>query len=1423
MKIIELSPDQMTENSVVDGLTAPKVSPLAVQKPQSSDIGDQLWAGFSRDNTMTGLGRLIEESVSHGGPAEADFNPYGYITKNWDKARQDRLATLIDDDYFDDALNPMAVETYAKFAEEEIERNELAAESGWGTTGSIAGAIIDPINLIPVAGWAAKGRTLYKMAKIGAQAAATQALNETILQAEQDTRTLKESLLNVGVAGVLGGGLGAFSSAALPKSRLHPSHPENPLHPDNIAKMDVEFRAPGESAGDRLVQGDLSAAAVRKAPLVRVGEGTKLGNAIEAITRRITAVTPIGRLKNSPIQAARHALVKLADAGGVLWTINKLGMATGRSAEDLRAFYEVGTREFAARASSAAILDTNQALGQIGAKKIAAHEFMSVMQRFLVNTHAAGDTEELVKQFGKDGAQMVEQRARALSEEVHKINDKVEKLLVERGMVRDDNLLSRTMIEKQGLLEKRKTGLEAIAKKREQLTNNHTADRKGLDADAKAKADATHKDALAALKEEEATLKADTDISHLQATIAEQHSKPRALGRDYGHAQLYDRSMITQNPARFKDMLIEMLAPQVDESWLHENFELTKDMLDGLATSDPEKFRDVMRRWAGDEKYVEITRLEQQLKASQEDLKAAKIDLLDFARSKGLIDRKVVALKTAEARKLRDKLNAELNAIRARRNALKKERKALVRASQAGRQKTLDRQLMHVEDQPDVGAAQLTAAQKAEQKLLGVIERGPDGTELRHGKEKAHRVVPSFDEAALTKAAKNADATRTAATETPLEAPKAPEAPRSVELAEAEGRLAEINAELRKLDRDVADAEVDVGRYTEAHSKVVQKRAWMEKLKGRLDESVSEAADSLRIADKSARKVKAELLRGVKRPGLEEVVDQITEHLTKHGELPSTMMNEIIPESGRVKARRIDYTPEWRRRFEDAGYLRRDVSNILDLQYRQTSGHIALNEALDIGKGKTYGSWRDLEREIETEYQSLMEAHPDHRSAYVAAMQSDIADVQGLKNRLLGLDTMVDDPNSVIGWGMRKLRQANFLRFGSEFLASSLTDIGIASLRHRLIPLVFKHGRRAFVNAIKGLPADQVSLLARASEIAHGHMSLSRRLGDEDLFRTTGIGATGSKMHRVTSTIDVGGQKLTDVVARLSGVPQWNVFWKTLSGYAMVDKISKSVSKFGALTEIERADLASLGIGKAEAERLDYFLKKYGKDDGGVLDANTDDWLQEAGGDDAVKDFMIAIRRDQTRTNLTVGIGDTPLAMDKGVYKALLQFQTFNFVMLNKFIGPLVQRGAHMRDVRAMVSLVTLLSSASLVAYLKAAKRFALDGETNPNDYFFDEKNAPKLAAEILDRSGLMSWTSPVADSLSKLAGLGGVSRYRRNSAVDSLLGPTWGLIRDTWAAGTTATDAVKGDSSLDDVMAKTAVLLPFGNILRMAQKLSTD
>ena len=684
-----------------------------------------------------------------------------------------------------------------------------------------------------------------------------------------------------------------------------------------------------------------------------------------------------------------------------------------------------------------------------------------------------------------------------------------------------------------------------------------------------------------------------------------------------------------------------------------------------------------------------------------------------------------------------------------------------------------------------VGVAE-RAASKAELDLndalrnLGLLRRREGQVRLSEARKFRDKIAAELE------AARQASAVRRADPNTPVR-----------QMVREGRRLERLEARAERTRRLLDEAEArasDVKSARQAQSKVV-----------------SEARAARNIAAKDLRSVKRALLRQRKRTPMDEEIDRITSALISRNELPVSMIDRITPETGRMKGRRLLLNRDQTIEAEEAGWLRTDLPHILRASSEALSGHIAFREALEVGPGKRFSSWDAVVQSVRDDYQRLIDEAREGkpRTSLAAEMEDAIRDMNLVRDRLLGLADISGNPDSWLEWGSRKMRQTNFVRFGGGFLISSLTDTATVALRHRMSGLLKRQMRQA-IRAMSNASPSELRAFVNATEIGMNGMSAARRAGTDDIVRFRGIGTPGTVKHRVTGLIDYGGEWLTDMVGQISLLPMWNRFWKITAGHMMSDKLGNFARRgWDKLGELDQIDLASLGIGERELSRIGRMVDEYGGTPDGIFDPGLERW-HEAGqeGLDAIRDFKIAIVRDMNRAINTPGIGDTPRLMSNALGKWLLQFQTFAFTFVNRFMTPASQR-AMLGDQHALEAFAVLMVAASTVVAAKDIQRGQnpmdrLDGDAWTNTLY-----------DIVDRSGLMGWTSPYVDSAMKLAGLTGSTRYVRNNWLASMLGVNAALIRDVQSAGSAISDSfATGD--VDNALRKLMVLAPLSSQLRL-------
>lgn len=290
-------------------------------------IGDVVSAAFGLENTLISM--------------FSDERGFAYDLRN----------KYINPD-FDPADIPSGYEEYTEdfmYAQNETERNSLVNQidkerdqrktldnSGFlGVVSMISAGVLDPINLIPVGGQAAKvyktgGNILKNGGRVALTAGAAASASEALLQESQVTRTFGESAAAIGGAtflgGLLGGAAGSFSRAEI----------------DNIGKvidseMDINIDLPIEKTADDIAKSANSTVGAAQAPVTTLEQETIKGtfgldSAIKAVSDKIGLTPPNISLLKSPSKAAREASQQLME-NPLYMNKNAEGIASAVAAE----------------------------------------------------------------------------------------------------------------------------------------------------------------------------------------------------------------------------------------------------------------------------------------------------------------------------------------------------------------------------------------------------------------------------------------------------------------------------------------------------------------------------------------------------------------------------------------------------------------------------------------------------------------------------------------------------------------------------------------------------------------------------------------------------------------------------------------------------------------------------------------------------------------------------------------------------------------------------------------------------------------------------------------------------------------------------------------------------------------------------------
>lgn len=201
-------------------------SPFLTQylpKPQEQFTQSEIAkSAFERENEVGSFIAKAQNGFNYNNevdPQDPDFDIIDYINDEVDNSDYAPYA-----ENFLQFKNRRNADLYKKHLDREFRNTEVLQNSGWsGVAWGIGASLLSPVNLIPIGGGAYKAYKAGQLAKGVALTAGAGAVSmtgsEILLQGSQESRTLGESVMNIGAGTLLAGALGG-ASATLSKKQF---------------------------------------------------------------------------------------------------------------------------------------------------------------------------------------------------------------------------------------------------------------------------------------------------------------------------------------------------------------------------------------------------------------------------------------------------------------------------------------------------------------------------------------------------------------------------------------------------------------------------------------------------------------------------------------------------------------------------------------------------------------------------------------------------------------------------------------------------------------------------------------------------------------------------------------------------------------------------------------------------------------------------------------------------------------------------------------------------------------------------------------------------------------------------------------------------------------------------------------------------
>lgn len=535
--------------------------------------------------------------------------------------------------------------------------------------------------------------------------------------------------------------------------------------------------------------------------------------------------------------------------------------------------------------------------------------------------------------------------------------------------------------------------------------------------------------------------------------------------------------------------------------------------------------------------------------------------------------------------------------------------------------------------------------------------------------------------------------------------------------------------------------------------------------------------DAAKFADRDR------IYSGMSRSDLEDIAQQITDTLVSRSPIRSHY--QPIPLTrGPLKERTLGIPDA---QIED--FLESDVMHVARRYTRTMSADVELS--------KRFGR-ADLEDQltkIRDDYAKLRQGVTDEKklAKLDKHMNADIRDLSAVRDRLRGTYALPDNVDGLLNRTFTVARNLNYLRLLGGVTLSSLPDAARIVASHGILR-TFRHGIIPLATNLKAvkLAAKEVKLAGTALDMALDSRAMA--LGE--------ITDTYGRRTR----FERGLTAATEHYGVVNLLSPWTAAIKQLYGTVAQTRSLQAIEELaaGTISAKERTRLAQFGIGEAEARKIARQFAKHGEKHGEVWWANTEKWTDR----EAVTAYRAALVKDVDRAVVTPG-QDKPLWMSTPLGKVVGQFRSFALASAQRTM----LAGLQERDMAQLNGLMVGVWLGMLSYYLKT-----------PNERLSD--NPGIWVKEGLDRSGVTGWmfdANNISEKLTRntvgvsaLLGQPAASRYASRNAVDSLLGPTFGLGKD-------AADLIGAASSGEWTDADTKRLyrmLPYQNFFALRKLL---
>lgn len=426
-------------------------------------------------------------------------------------------------------------------------------------------------------------------------------------------------------------------------------------------------------------------------------------------------------------------------------------------------------------------------------------------------------------------------------------------------------------------------------------------------------------------------------------------------------------------------------------------------------------------------------------------------------------------------------------------------------------------------------------------------------------------------------------------------------------------------------------------------------------------------------------------------------------------------------------------------------------------------------------------------RLIKEEYgDKIREAKTEkERTKLADAMNRDISDFHGMRDRVLGVYALPDNPASLFHRGATVARQFNYLSKMGSMVLSQIADTGM---------LVMRHGLGNTLDAM-GASLARMSDDPQAKKIS----GLERKIMEDSAIgvemvlgsRALSFAEIATDYGRV-SKFERGMRSATAGFSFINASRIWDTQVQTIAGIASLRRMMRGVEEWAVKGSTKDAEwLAAHNIGQDQATRI---WSAAANGDGervkGVLIPEGRSWADQ----EAYEMMRVALRQSVDSTIVKAG-QDKPLVMSTSTGAVIGQFKTFIIAAQQRILVA----GLQQADGNMAQGAVTMLGLGMLSVALRDLARDGQLKKRSPGEWFVEGYDYSGLAGWMMEPNNIAEKISGQQFGLRPLAGQEAASKYASRSRADALLGPSFGFLSDaTRITGA----ALKGELTHGDVQA---------------------